>query len=470
MRFYFIILLLTSFSAFLNGQITYSTLNFGDTISNNRGSASLVDADLNVYFAGTISNGLMESDDVALYKFGMDGNIIWNYNYGNEESEFVNNMVFTIDSFLIICGDVRDAETSDLDGFIMKFDTSGNLIFYQTYGSDSTNEDFYGITILQDGNIAITGFITSTVGTGNDVLFVEYSTDGNVLNEFVFGSNMNDVGMGIAETEEGDIIISGDRATTGLYYNAFIAKINNSNEIVWDHFVSLPVNSGCKTVQRTSGGNFILCGETASEISPLFDILLVSFDSEGNIILLNTIPGIGVEAAYDITEAQYGEYFLTGFGYNPSTENNDIIVVYVDNTLTEIERKYFGGTGADLGYDIKTDGFGNFWVSGFTAVGDNVMFTLIYDGFDLITEIKTDEFLKMNIDVYPNPAQGYIIIQSKVILDKFEIVDIYGRILYAETYPQLKNKIALSPNFKNGLLLIKMYQGNEVYTKKIIAG
>ena len=200
MRFYFIILLLTSFSAFLNGQITYSTLNFGDTISNNRGSASLVDADLNVYFAGTISNGLMESDDVALYKFGMDGNIIWNYNYGNEESEFVNNMVFTIDSFLIICGDVRDAETSDLDGFIMKFDTSGNLIFYQTYGSDSTIEDFYGITILQDGNIAITGFITSTVGTGNDVLFVEYSTDGNVLNEFVFGSNMNDVGKRIAIT------------------------------------------------------------------------------------------------------------------------------------------------------------------------------------------------------------------------------------------------------------------------------
>ncbi len=470
MRSFCIIIVLLVNSVSSQGQITYSMLSFGDTLSNNRGSASLIDEDLSVYFAGTISTGILDSDDVSLYKIGTDGEIIWNYNYGNEQNEFVNNIIFTEDKFIIICGDVRDTETSDLNGFIMKIDTAGSLIYYKNYGSDSTNEDFYGITNLENGDFAITGFITSLVSTGNDVLMVKYTPEGNLVTELVFGSNVNDVGMGIVETENGDIIISGDRATEDVFYNAFITKINPLNEIIWDQFVSLPVNSGCKTLQKTLAGNFILCGESASDISPLFDILIATFDADGNIILIKIIPGIGVEAAYDISETQAGKFFLTGFGYNALTDNNDIIVLYADSTLSEINRKYFGGNGADLGYDIKTDTEGNFWVSGFTTVGDNVMFTLIYDAFDLTTEINSNEILNINIAIYPNPAFGYIIIESELKVDKLEIADINGRILFTEIKPPLNNKIVLPSNIKNGLLLVKLYSGSRVYTEKIIAG
>lgn len=470
MRFYYITLLLCLSTSVLKAQIAYSVLKFGDTLSNNRGSVSLVDDDLHVFFAGTISTGILESDDVSLFKIDADGNIIWNYNYANEHSEFANNMVFTQDAFILICGDVRDPETSDLNGFIMKMDTAGSLIFYKTYGSDSTNEDFYGITILEDGNFAVTGFITSTSGTGNDILMVRYTSDGDLVNDLVFGSTGNDVGMGIAEAENGDIIISGDRVTGGLFYNAFIARINSDNEIIWDHFVSLPVNSGCKTLQKTVSGNFILCGEAASDISPLFDILITTFDEDGNIILLNTIPGIGVEAAYDICEAQPGEFFLTGYGYNPATDNNDIIVVYIDNTLTEIDRKYFGDTGADLAYDIKTDGNGNFWASGFTTDGDNVMFTLIYDMFELGTEIIQNNYSDKFINVYPNPTVNYISIESKLPIDRLEIFDMDGRMLLIENDLPLKTEIKLPCNFAGGLLVIKIYSEDRVYIKKIIAG
>lgn len=470
MRFYYITLLFCLYTSVLEAQITYSVLKFGDTLSNNRGSVSLVDEDLNIFFAGTISNGILESDDVSLFKIDAGGNIIWNYNYGNEHSEFVNNMIFTEDEYIVICGDVRDPETGDLNGFIMKMDATGSLIFYKTYGSDSTNEDFYGITILEDGNFAVTGFISSSTGTGNDILMVRYTTDGDLVNDLVFGSTGNDVGMGIAETEDGDIIISGDRVTGGLFYNAFITRINSANEIIWDHFVNLPVNSGCKTLQKTVSGNFILCGETASDISPLFDILITTFDEDGNIILLNTIPGIGVEAAYDICEAQPGEFFLTGFGYNPATDNNDIIVVYVDSTLTEIDRKYFGDAGADLAYDIKTDGDGNFWASGFTTVGDNVMFTLIYDMFELGTGIITDYFDDTYINVYPNPIVSYISIESKSQIDKLEIFNVNGQLLLIENELPLNTEINLPSGFTGGLLVLKIYSGDRVYIKKIIAG
>ncbi len=457
-------------STFVQAQITYSMLKFGDTLSNNRGSASLIDEDLNVFFVGTISTGFMESDDVSLFKIGTDGEIIWNYNFGNEQSEFVNNMIYSEDRFIIICGDVRDPETTDVNGFIMKIDTAGNLIYYNTYGSDSTNESFYGITILEDGNFAITGFITSTLGTGNDVLLVRYTTDGNLVNDFVFGSNLNDIGMGIVETDDGDIIISGDRATAGLYYNAFITKINSSNEIIWDHFVDLPVNSGCKTLQKTLSGNFILCGESATDISPLFDILIATFDGDGNIILLKTIPGIGVEAAYDITEAQSGEFFLTGFGYNVATDNNDIIVVYVENTLSEIERKYFGETVADLAYDIKTDGGGNFWVTGFITEGDNVMFTLIYDSFDILSELQEILFRETDITIYPNPAIDQIVIEGKISIDKLEFMDITGRILFTFNNPEINSPIKLPENFSNEMLILKIYSDDRIIVKKIIAG
>ena len=469
MRIIGIVWIFFVFNSGLNGQITYSMLSFGDTLSNNRGSASVIDADLNAYFVGTTSTGLAASDDVALYKFAPTGDILWNYKYGTEDNEFVNNMIFSEDQFLIICGDVHDAESSDLNGFIMKIDTLGNLIWYNTYGTDSATDDFYGITLLQNGNIAITGFTSSETGTGNDVLLVKYSPEGILLDEFVFGAPVNDIGMGIAETVDGDLIISGDRATAGLFYNAFIARINEANEIVWDHFIDLPVNSGCKTLRKTYSGNFILCGESATEISPQFDILIATFDDAGNIILLNTIPGIGVEAAYDITEPEDGKYFVTGYGYNVATDNNDIIVIYTDSELNEIDRKYYGSAGADLGYDIQSDQDGSFWVSGFTTSGAHVLFTLIYDVFD-ISNTAEGIGLTTNIKIYPNPVSDHIIIETKVKIDKLELLDINGRTLFSLINFSGEEKLYIPLDVESGIFMLKIYSGEESIVKKIIAG
>ncbi len=454
---------------FVQAQISFDVLQFGDTVSNNRGSVSISDAEGNIFFAGTISNGTDNSDDIALYKFSPDGDILWNFTYGDSASEFVNNMIRLNDRYFIICGDITNPD-GNMDGFIMKADTAGNAEWIKPYGIDSLNEDIYGITLLENGNIAATGFHSALTGTGNDFLVVLFTPDGEIIRDTVFGADVNDYGMGIAETTDHDLIISGDRATADGFYNPVIVRMDTTCNIVWDQFIDLPVNSGCKTVHRKNDGRFILCGEAATPLSPQFDMFISVFDADGVIAFAHNIPGEGVEAAYDITEVYDEQYYLTGFGYNPATGENDLLIVYADSTGNEIERKYFGGAGADFGYDIHADTAGNFLVSGFTTSGDNVLFMLIYDHFEKPLFVEEDLSAGNNCLLYPDPVYDILHIETGEHVLSVALFDISGRCIAGELKRIAPAAFSIPENITPGMYLLRIATENSVLYKKIKAG
>ena len=449
-----------------HAQVPYEVLLFGDPARNNRGSASVVLNDT-VWFAGTISDGMDGSDDIRLHCIAPDGHIIWSKTFGDGRNEYVNNMIRCSDGNLYIVGDVRNTFTEDLNGFIVAVDTAGTLLWSTDDGDPDLEEDYYNIDCLSDTGLAVTGFITDTAYSGNDILLAKYALTGAWVSKLVFGDTLNDYGMSISCLPGGNIIISGDRADVSGTYHAFYAKVLPDNTIAFDVPVTDTYNSGCKNMHLHSDGTLYLCGESASALDPQFDVLFARMDTLGNVLALNTIPYPGAEAGYDITSLPGNRYGITGFGFNPFTVENDLLFTIVNAEGEELIRNFYGLSGADLGYDIQSDAEGNVWMSGFIADEDTVWFALVHTGTG--TDIHAVATPEHSVQLFPNPVQDRFRISGTAPIMGVSLIDAYGRYIL----PGLNNDdgyFCLPKGITPGMYIIAITLPDRVVWKKIIAG
>jgi hypothetical protein len=73
------------------------------------------------------------------------------------------------------------------------------------------------------------------------------------------------------------------------------------------------------------------------------------------------------------------------------------------------------------------------------------------------------------INIYPNPATGKVIIDSKLNINSIELYNVLGEKIYSDAQFKLQtsNEIDLS-GFHQGAYFIKMFDGTNTYTKKIL--
>lgn len=453
----------------INAQTPAIDVHFGDIHSINRGSSSVLDDAGGVWFAGTISNGAEGSDDIAIYRIKQSGEILWWHAYGDARNEYVNTIAAGGDGILYACGDVRDPETEDLNAFIMALDTAGNVIWNQEYGEAATNEEFYQLAIAPDATILLTGFHSALTGTGNDVLLARYAPDGALLQDTVFGTDRNEVGMSIVALPGGNIFVSGDRQTIDGYYNPIFIKLSPDFNVINDIDLTSPHNSGCKSMHLNFQGDLYISGETASFATPEFDVLFIVVDTLGNLVTQTGIPSAGPDAGYDIVQLPDSTYAVTGFAYNPAKGENDMLLMHIDSSGNEIDRLFFGETGADMGYDIKVDAIGNCRLSGFHTNADTTFFSLVIAGFPVQTETENIASPERFLSINPNPITESICVQTELEVDRVIVYDNLGRRVgdLPKTSGQCFEWNTLLPK---GIYYIQMYTSVGNFTKKIIAG
>ena len=93
----------------------------------------------------------------------------------------------------------------------------------------------------------------------------------------------------------------------------------------------------------------------------------------------------------------------------------------------------------------------------------------IYEFDSMLVSINNIVPLKNNITVYPNPATDKVIVNSLKMISTIEIFNINGKKVFATNNlkQQIFSEIDLS-NFQKGIYFIKIYDGENTYTKKIV--
>ena len=374
-------------NVFITGMFESDTITFGTTV--------LTNAD---------NTGLYE--DIFIAKYDTNGNLLWAKSAGGTAADVSNSVatdtngnVFITGYFhspAITFGSTTLTNTTALyeDVFIVKYDTSGNMIWAKSSGSSSSSSPSdRGQSVATDtsGNVFMTGYfegasitfgtttLTNTYADFGDVFIVKYDANGNVLWSKSVGSISDDSGYSVATDTSGNVFISGYFKGFSITFGTitlanvnqsfiftkenFIAKYNAAGNFLWARSASGTSDDYGRGITTDTAGNAYIIGDffsptitfestTLTKAGPLSqDIFMVKYDPSGNVDWAESAGNIGNESGLGIATDTNNNIYLTGsfsapsitFGINTLTNvgNIDVFIAKVDSAIlsTGIEQQ-----------------------------------------------------------------------------------------------------------------------------------
>ncbi len=239
-----------------------------------------------------------------------------------------------------------------------------------------------------DDKYIIIGYTYSSEFGNSDMYVVCIDEQGNLLWSSTYGGDGWEYGFGICASHDDGYILTG-YSTSFSYYTAnskdvFIVKIDEDGNELW----SKTYGGSCLDIGRSicqSDDGYIICGYTESYGSGENDIYVLSIDEEGTIIWDKQYGGSGAELGYQIKKTSDDNYVIIG-GSGSDRANYDFYFLKIDDSGNVIWEKYYGAQGGEGGYDrghavVETNN-GDFIIVGETNYGDALNFILIKTDFN----------------------------------------------------------------------------------------
>jgi len=240
--------------------------------------------------------------------------------------------------------------------------------------------------------------------------------------EKTFGGNDEEDGKSVQQTSDGGYIICGKTQSFGNGDgDVYLIKTDGNGDSLWTKTFGGTSWEKGRSVQQSSDGGYIICGETLSSGSDM-DVYLIKTDGNGVEQWNNTFGGTSWEEGHSVQQTIDGGYIITGKKGNniyliktdgsgdslwtntyndipnsfcegnfvQQTTSGDFVICGVLETFLPIDKRYV--------YLIKTDGNGNqqwyqtYSNSGYNNIGREVQQTT--DGGYIITgQSETDVYL-----------------------------------------------------------------------------
>jgi hypothetical protein len=419
----------------------------GGSTGDNRSYSSTTDSYGNVYITGcfnrpSITFGtttLLNTDtsgwtfDIFIVKYDASGNLLWakgeggiNSDIGNCISVDVAGNVYVTGSYSypsISFGSFTFTNIGTSNIFIVKYDSSGNVIWAQSAGGAISGlySNNIGRSICTDsiGNVYLTGIFTGTISFGaisltniypsnlTDIFIVKFDSLGNVLWARREGGNSSEDAHSIIADSYGNVYLTGffnsptfTLGTTILINNGtnyssdmFVAKYDSSGNAIWAFSAGGIGQDIGKSITADASGNIYVAGFYTSEsiifgtdtlinlvdtidIYNQYDMFIIKITPMGIINWVKGSENISNYAINVIVDSSDNVYLSGSFIYSmtfgvttiTSSGSADLFIVKYDSSGNEVWVMREGGAGYDASESIAIDASGNIFVTGwFTA-------------------------------------------------------------------------------------------------------
>jgi hypothetical protein len=244
-----------------------------------------------IIVGGTESYGHVFYSDVWLIKADSNGNMEWNKTFGDVLGDWGECVQQTSDGGYIITGTTEEFGEYNDDIFLIKTDNEGNKLWDKILRGQGNNDD-NGEFVQQtsDGGYIITGS-TYVFGLGfGDVWLIKTDSSGNILWDKKFGGIISyDDGYCVRQTNDGGYIITGVKQSFMNYEEeALLIKTDENGNKIWDRRFGAGGRDTVNCVQQTTDGGYIMVGTTDSFGDIDGDVWLIKTNKYGrprNIIL-----------------------------------------------------------------------------------------------------------------------------------------------------------------------------------------
>lgn len=325
--------------------------------------------------------GIVESNDVDvtgnhgifdywLVTVSPAGDVLTKKCFGGSKYDDFGSMIATADGGLALCGGTQsnDGDVSgnhgDSDYWLVKTDADGNIQWQKCFGG-TNYEKAFDLFQSSDGGFLLAGFTESNDGdvSGNhstdyDGWVIKTDASGNLQWQKCLGGSGQDGLFKIIELDNQKILAAGyayssngDIAGNKGEEDAWLVLLDAAGEVIWSKTVGGDSSDRFNSVQQDPLGNFIAGGFTQSvneDVSFKYgdkDFWLTRFDTTGQLLWETVYGGTYAEVGYDIALSSEATLGMIGF-----TSSNDFDVS--------------GNHGAIGNFEVKKD----YWVIKLSSV------------------------------------------------------------------------------------------------------
>ncbi len=442
-------------------------------------------------FGGQSSNGA-NGFDQFLVRTNSLGTVIWSKKMGSLGTDNLECVTLTLDGF-ILSGSSTTVTGGDDDGYLVKTDTAGTVLWAKLYG-DTTPDDMHRVENTSDGGFIITG-TTSSYGDENPNLwFVKTNSSGDTIWNRTFGRDNHDHGYSGQQTSDGGYILAGHTGSFGYNYEeAYILKMDASGDIinqmtytsVFD--ILLPSNNSCgsenspiqlvvknfgrKTVQNVPL-TISVSGATVSNFTETYNFPLEPEVTDT--ITLSNVLNTSSGGTYNFICSTGNDNDVyperNSFSKSIAINSQPNLNLGVDTAVSDSTFLLDAGPGLQYSWDTGANSqtytvitTGNYCV---TVTGQNSCTNT--DCIYVVVSVGIDEIKPLINNIFPNPASSlvYIELLSDVTTARYELLNSTGKIIEFENF---KSNLTLDVSkFPKGIYFLKIIASKGVELKKIV--
>ncbi len=298
-----------------------------------RGQSVCTDASGNVFITGhfysptiivgttTLTNTNQTTDstsDIFIVKYDASGNVLWAKSEGGGSNESGQSVCTDASGNVFITGSFYSDNlyigTTWLfksewdrynDIFIVKYDTSGNVLWAKSAGGVGYDEG-YAVCTDSTGNLFVTGTNSFT-----DIFIVKYDTSGNVLWAKSAGGTGSDVSSGVSIDASGNVIITGGFGSPSISFGT--ALLTNTKTTVNSMDIFIAKLGGITGINDIKNSNIKIYPNPTNNIINIEGLTknenntIQIFDVQGKLVITKTINEKGT---IDLSELNKGVYVI----------------------------------------------------------------------------------------------------------------------------------------------------------------
>ena len=353
----------------------------------------------------------------------------------NQENSGSDILIMQDGGFMIVGGSDSFDQSSSVGGvMLLRTDDKGETIWQKTYGGEGYD---FGFSIAEalDGGYIIAGETTSFGNGGSDGYVIKVDGTGQLLWSKTFGGELDEIFSLILPDEDGYFLVGnivdpndfitdpGEAGYSGFAgrSNTYIVKIDPAGQEQWSLVFESELNTITSDSFISSKGNLFVLSTIIKYPEKDNDLVLQKMDQFGHLIWSQTWED-GDLGGYAMTQDLVGNILITGILNPKNITPSDIFLLKVDPQGNELFFKQFKKPdNFEIGRDILVKNDGNYAILAFSTPSlYTYQSTISVWIIDSDGEILQESEIALNLPVkgasmLDHPNGGFVITGSVIL-------------------------------------------------------
>ena len=288
-------------------------------------------SDTGYALAGTTNSSGAGGTDAWLVKTDSSGTMQWNQTYGGRAEDGAYSLIQTSDGGYALAGFTDSYGAGGYDFWLVKTNSTGGMVWNQTYGG-TRDEQVSSVIKTSDGGYAVAGYTDSFGTSGYDFWLVKTNSTGGMVWNQTYGSSGDDEAECVIQTSDGYAITGYTNSTGAGGLDFWLVKTDSSGNMLWNQTYGGAGDEAANAIVQTSDTGYALAGWTDSYGAGGYDFWLVKTDSSGTMLWNKTYGGGGDDVAFSAVQTSDGGYALAGLTDSYSAGSFDGFLVKTDSS------------------------------------------------------------------------------------------------------------------------------------------